>query len=480
MRHEKLSCVAILLLLFFSLGIIIESVAIAAPIGEWGFDESSGNTALDTSGHGKHGTLVGNPTRVDGIRNKALQFSGSSQYVQVPGSLSCLSDWTFTAFVNPTGSGDRRVYMETLGNDEYLKINITSDNCIKVETRLLIDGSALSWDTYQTDTNKIARNKWNSIVISLRNGDTITCYVDGVQVGTGNLGIGGVLDFSESYGALWEVGPGTQLTRLGKAVGLQPADFNNIYPWSGMTTTTQNGQAVVKIPKFYYKREFDGTGHAFYISGEPQDGFKLHPAFDRLDGEKDFVLVCRDKFGVNTTRASCRNTAKSYGTGWGLIDLPTWSAIQMLWLVEYADTNSENYSTNWRNLNGLWTSPGQWIDGVNIQDRRVYLSENNAGFQDDVFSGDYKDTGFVLPSNEGYITNWHYSDKYDWSFIPKSIGGSSSTYISDYLYSGTGNMVLSCGSHFAGAGFAGLFYWDAYLSSSFMDSSFGARALYIP
>jgi hypothetical protein len=479
MRHEKLSCVAILLLLFFSLGIIIESVAIAAPIGEWGFDESSGNTALDTSGHGKHGTLVGNPTRVDGIRNKALQFSGSSQYVQVPGSLEGLSDWTFTAFVNPTGSGDHRVYMEKSGNDEYLKINITSDNRIKVETRWIIGGSALSWDTYQTYTNKIARNKWNSIVISLRNGDTITCYVDGVQVGTGNLGIGGVLDFPESYGALWEVGPGTHLTRLGKAVGLQPANFNNIYPWSGMTTTTQNGQAVVKIPKFYYKRVFIGNSHIFCISGEPQDGFKLHPAFDRPNGEKPYVLVGANKFGSNSTRAQCRDTAKGYGSGWGLIDLPTWSAIQMLWLVEYADTNSEKYSTDWRGLKGLWTESGQWIDGVNIQDRRVYLSENNVGFKDDVFSGDYKDTGFVLPSNNGFITNWHYSEKYDWSFIPKSTGGSSSTYIPDQVFLNAGNRVLSCGS-ISTAVYSGLFFWAASYSSSSTYSYHAARALYIP
>jgi hypothetical protein len=51
-------------------------------IGEWRFDETSGTEALDDSGSGNVGTLIGSPTRVPGLRGQALQFSGSGQYIQ--------------------------------------------------------------------------------------------------------------------------------------------------------------------------------------------------------------------------------------------------------------------------------------------------------------------------------------------------------------------------------------------------------------
>ena len=59
MKRKRLSCIALLLLLFFAFGIAAESVALAAPIGEWKFDEGSGTTAYDSSGKGKAGTITG-------------------------------------------------------------------------------------------------------------------------------------------------------------------------------------------------------------------------------------------------------------------------------------------------------------------------------------------------------------------------------------------------------------------------------------
>ena len=50
MKRKKLSCIALLLLMFFAFGIIAEGVALAAPIGEWKFDEGTGLLANDSSG----------------------------------------------------------------------------------------------------------------------------------------------------------------------------------------------------------------------------------------------------------------------------------------------------------------------------------------------------------------------------------------------------------------------------------------------
>lgn len=52
--------------------------------GLWLFDEGKGNVAVDSSGKGLDGKLIGNPTWVDGKFGKALEFDGKAAYVEVP------------------------------------------------------------------------------------------------------------------------------------------------------------------------------------------------------------------------------------------------------------------------------------------------------------------------------------------------------------------------------------------------------------
>lgn len=47
----------------------------------WHLNEATGATVLDTSGNGRDGTPVNNPVSVPGKLNNALQFNGSTQYV---------------------------------------------------------------------------------------------------------------------------------------------------------------------------------------------------------------------------------------------------------------------------------------------------------------------------------------------------------------------------------------------------------------
>jgi hypothetical protein len=50
-------------------------------LGIWLLDEGKGDIAEDSSGNGNDGTLGGGPTWIDGVYGKALDFSGSSSYV---------------------------------------------------------------------------------------------------------------------------------------------------------------------------------------------------------------------------------------------------------------------------------------------------------------------------------------------------------------------------------------------------------------
>lgn len=52
-------------------------------VGWWKFDEDSGDTAVDSSGNGFDGLLVGQTQRVDGVSGGALNFDGDDDYVDI-------------------------------------------------------------------------------------------------------------------------------------------------------------------------------------------------------------------------------------------------------------------------------------------------------------------------------------------------------------------------------------------------------------
>ncbi len=53
-------------------------------VAHWKFDESQGDTAYDSSGNDFHGTIIGNATRINGMRGNALEFDGEDDYVDMP------------------------------------------------------------------------------------------------------------------------------------------------------------------------------------------------------------------------------------------------------------------------------------------------------------------------------------------------------------------------------------------------------------
>ncbi len=55
----------------------------ATPIGQWRFDEGSGTTAVDSSGSGHDGTLVGGPVWTTGRLGQGLSFDGVDDRVDV-------------------------------------------------------------------------------------------------------------------------------------------------------------------------------------------------------------------------------------------------------------------------------------------------------------------------------------------------------------------------------------------------------------
>lgn len=200
----------------------------------------------------------------------------------------------------------------------------------------------------------------------------------------------------KEYGVRWKGTSSTVCERLGDAVGLvanahsgsyDPLirnDFDSIYPWSEMRTCNidtegnilafkgdpmfkrdgTNGDVMVRIPKFYYKRTKTSDGYEeWWICAVKLPGYELHPLFIN-DGEEiseaflaaynlstevpegETVTIARSISGVQPTvrktRANFRTYARAKGSNWGIEDLSSVHARQMLYLIEYADTNSQS------------------------------------------------------------------------------------------------------------------------------------------
>ena len=191
--------------------------------------------------------------------------------------------------------------------------------------------------------------------------------------------VGASLALSRRYGVYKSFGSAAStLTRLGGAAGrtflpqvgtLAGAnDFESIRPWSeirlcnlsdlgvvnayagepGYVLDGTNGQCMVEIPKYYYKVAKSGDGWEWWISADPATGFTVHPAFVAGGGEKPKIYVASylgaevaSKLvsvttvlpAYNYTRAQFRTKARARGTGWGIVDFTTWSALQLLMMV---------------------------------------------------------------------------------------------------------------------------------------------------
>ena len=282
--------------------------------------------------------------------------------------------------------------------------------------------------------------------------------------------------------------------------------------------TRSDADVVVFIPEFYYKIIDDAAGKKryFYIANKEKSGFEKHPGSGRYVGRYNTdsnSTSCTGKAPlVSITRATARNNAKNKGNGWALYDYASWCAIGLLYIVEYADWDSQSkigkgntnggslissggtdsmaYHTGrasgtdgvtavqYRHIENPWGNVHEWIDGVNFSDGTVYVCNDHPKFADDT-STNYTSIGTKVQS-DGYITKIGYSSTASWSFYPTSLGGSETAYIPDHAGYNSGWRVLRVGGGLDYGSSSGMFCFSATYNSSGSDSYIGARLLFVP
>jgi hypothetical protein len=351
---------------------------------------------------------------------------------------------------------------------------------------------------------------------------------------------------------------------------LNPTNWAQQANGTASVLTGADGNVMVEIPKFYYRIVYAGTETTWKISAVQQPGYVTHPAFIKDNVEVDFrymgaydacvfdvsasayisgtnlddntsnvnlTATTGDKLAsvkdvypmVGLTRAEFRTLASNVGEGWRQLDFDLWSAIQLLFAVEYQSFNSQGIlgagntngsyggssavqadsphtiagagdsiasgSTNTTSGAGVSAKPGTsfmkyrgienlygncwtWADGVNVN----VSATGNLHVTNDAPFADNTATGMTLvtssfPTTSNYIRSLLSTDPYFLS--TGDSGGGSTTYITDYHYASASSnrVVLVGGSASSGAG-AGAFCLFSNVSSSSRYREFGGRLAY--
>ena len=372
-----------------------------------------------------------------------------------------------------------------------------------------------------------------------------------LKVGVKIEAIKDVTPYPNVFGVCWDYGnSSTALTRLTKAndpnkvvtvdIAAEPSPavgtasgsspFDNYAPWKNMDEYNIVDNAVkyrkgdtgfsrtdydtmVYIPEYWYKIVDDAANSKryFYIAEKAVDGFEKHPGSGKYVGRYNTNSGYMSKSGtiyLTMTRAEARTNSKSKGDKWSQYDFASWCAVWLLYLVEFADWDSQSkvgcgddgsirtggtdsmiYHTGcasntngktavqYRHIECIWGTSGYWIDGVNLNSDVVYVCTNPANYADNTASN-YTKIGAMAQSN-GYIKNVGMATAAPWAFFPTDVGGSETTYIPDYAYYGSGWNALSV----SGSGSSkdgGIFFFDAYRSPSELYGDVGSRLLFHP
>ena len=311
--------------------------------------------------------------------------------------------------------------------------------------------------------------------------------------------------------------------------------FDSIMPWSGMELVTdENAGTLVKIPKFYYKLTINDSTGALKLQISPYntEGFSVSPAhMDRGDGEgeRDFVYVgayhCASTTMKSTTNSTCwtnlvRSTARSYIHALGS-DIWQWdkamlTTIQMLYLVEFADWNSQskigygcsdvgvarntgrldNYPyhtatdatsltsygfTKYRHIEGLWDNVYDWLDGVYLDSNgKAYFILNPADFSDTT-GGTYDGFSTSLSGDEIKKVKKSSVTGFEWVVWPVELTSNNNcdTYICDNANAGPTEASIYVGGDATKFQYGGLFYQGSKDSAG-KGANIGSRLMKLP
>lgn len=234
---------------------------------------------------------------------------------------------------------------------------------------------------------------------------------------------------------------------------------------------------------------------------------------------------------ANGTRAHFRAWAAKRGAGWSQMMIDVHSAIQLLYLTEYASFYSQsvlgygiaavedwpayndynpiaktgnsnvvgNASGNtataaittgvgaqsvylsYRGLENYYGHIWKWVDGFNVNNNIPYLCNNPANFADDTASNytrpkDANGADITMHNADGYQGTLELNGR---AFMPASLtGGSASAKITDYYYQSAGWRVAISGGNTNNGVYDGCFFLHCSNTSDFVHRAISGRLVF--
>ena len=350
-------------------------------------------------------------------------------------------------------------------------------------------------------------------------------------------------DVSKAYGVEWDYSQSSpQLTRKGLSAsftdpspatsvsGSGSSPFDSIWPWAGMEVynITPEGRRIKKgetgfsftdydvmvyIPEFWYTAQKDTTNSkwTWAISPTPIAGYEKHPGSGRFVSKyhtSGSASAVASKSGttplVSTTQTNFRTYSKNKGDNWYMLDIATWSALQMLYLVEYANFDSQTMLGKGWNTGSVGNVGGNdsatyhtvkltgdhnmyhwiedpfsnamdFIDGFIGGPSDIYVGTNNSAFDGNTLTLT-KAGNLKLPTSD-IISNFGYDNVASWAFIPsESISGSNyNTYTCDNIVAVSLYPVCVGGSYYNLNNYGMFCMFNTGDASNFM----GSRLIYL-
>ena len=177
----------------------LAAAALAAPaaqpagapglVAAYAFDETSGASAIDSSGSGNTGTISGASSTAAGKFGRALSFDGADDLVSIAdsGSLDLTTAMTLEAWVNPATIANWRTILMKEAKPG-LAYSLYASDGSKPGTFVRVGGA----DAGRVAPASLALNTWTHVAATY-DGTALRVYINGTLVSSGNVAGGPML-----------------------------------------------------------------------------------------------------------------------------------------------------------------------------------------------------------------------------------------------------------------------------------------------
>lgn len=344
------------------------------------------------------------------------------------------------------------------------------------------------------------------------------------------------------YGISYDVNDSSPaLTRLHDAVGMvsnvgtsltdEPQnDFDKVWPFSGIVEEIVNTRVMIKIPKFYIRRELTGDimeivickkkydesyiPHEMFLKGNkqwtgdnPESDYNDYTYISKYEISNNNESLSGKAVQVNQARSTFRTNAKAIGDGWSILDIATWDGLQKLFIIVFSTRYSRNImlgnqsgsvkntglttgakakcvqigtntAMSFYGIENLYGNVYKSIDGINFNSTICYICTDISKYTDNTTTNYIQVNYYRSSDTNSYIKQLGFDMNNKFAQLPTVLGGSATTYFTNrYFNPSSGWSTLFVGNNSGNDVERGLFYTS---SAQSLAGDVGSRLIYRP